>query len=89
MHYFKFVQDFNQLFVNISYPGRIIHSIDYKDPEHNDTIGKRILVIGIGNSAVDVAVDSVVDGKSNKVCLIPVKKMNRLPSVQLIFTQNA
>jgi dimethylaniline monooxygenase (N-oxide forming) len=35
--------------------GEVIHSHDYKTPDRFD--GKNVLVVGIGNSAVDIAVD--------------------------------
>ncbi|XP_066547941.1 flavin-containing monooxygenase 5 isoform X2 [Amia ocellicauda] len=38
-----------------SFGGRFFHSVEYKDPE--EFRGKRILVIGIGNSGGDIAVE--------------------------------
>jgi len=38
-----------------SFSGRILHSIDYFDPR--EFAGKRVLVLGIGNSACDIAVE--------------------------------
>ena len=38
------------------FSGEIIHSKDYKNPQQ--LIGKRVLVIGIGNSGCDIAVES-------------------------------
>ena len=39
-----------------SFDGTIIHAHDYKTPfKPVDTIGKRVLVVGMGNSAVDIA----------------------------------
>ena len=35
--------------------GKIYHSVSYNDAVFNDTIEKRVVVVGIGNSAVDVA----------------------------------
>ena len=40
-----------------SFLGKIFHSVEYKDAITNDLVGKRVLVVGIGNSAVDVAVN--------------------------------
>ncbi|KAK7507062.1 hypothetical protein BaRGS_00001913 [Batillaria attramentaria] len=37
------------------FKGRVVHSHDYREP--SDYVGKRILVIGIGNSGVDLAVE--------------------------------
>jgi dimethylaniline monooxygenase (N-oxide forming) len=38
-----------------SFDGEVLHSHDYKTPE--PFVGKDVLVVGIGNSAVDIAVD--------------------------------
>ncbi|KAL8591585.1 hypothetical protein ACOMHN_055552 [Nucella lapillus] len=37
------------------FQGQILHSQDYKRPE--PFLGRRVLIVGIGNSAVDIAVD--------------------------------
>jgi len=39
-----------------SFAGELIHSHDYRDPSQLD--GKRVVVIGMGNSAMDIAVDA-------------------------------
>jgi Flavin-binding monooxygenase-like len=39
-----------------SFEGELIHSHHYRDPEQ--LAGKRVVVIGMGNSALDIAVDS-------------------------------
>lgn len=39
-----------------TFEGKYFHSWDYKGPE--DLEGKRIVVIGIGNSGGDIAVES-------------------------------
>lgn len=39
-----------------TFEGKYSHSWDYKGPE--DMHGKRVLVIGIGNSGSDIAVES-------------------------------
>lgn len=39
-----------------TFAGRYLHSWDYKGPE--DMCGKRVVVIGIGNSGSDIAVES-------------------------------
>lgn len=39
-----------------TFEGKYFHSWDYKGPEH--MIGKRVVVIGIGNSGGDIAVES-------------------------------
>lgn len=46
-----------------TFNGEIIHSIKYKCATFNNMIGKRVLVVGIGNSAVDVAVNLAVEGR--------------------------
>lgn len=43
--------------------GEIIHSVKYKSARKNHLEGKKVLIIGIGNSAVDVAVNLVNEGK--------------------------
>jgi hypothetical protein len=47
----------------VLFPGEIIHSVDYKDPVTNNFVGKRVLIVGIGNSAVDAAVDCATIGR--------------------------
>lgn len=39
-----------------TFTGRILHSVDYKDAISNEVMGKKVVVVGVGNSAVDVAV---------------------------------
>lgn len=39
-----------------TFEGKYFHSWDYKGPE--DMYGKRVVVIGIGNSGGDIAVES-------------------------------
>ena len=43
--------------------GEIIHSVDYNDAQYNEVDGKRVAVVGIGNSAVDVACNCASAGK--------------------------
>ncbi|KAK7090381.1 flavin-containing monooxygenase 5-like [Littorina saxatilis] len=50
-----------------TFNGEIIHSVDYKDPLTNGFVGKRVLLVGIGNSAVDVAVDCATVGRCKSV----------------------
>ncbi len=38
-----------------TFPGAIVHSWDYKDPD--PYLGKRVVVVGIGNSGGDIAVE--------------------------------
>ncbi|RUS78357.1 hypothetical protein EGW08_013877 [Elysia chlorotica] len=52
-----------------SFTGEIIHSVDYKDAIVNGCVDKKVLVVGIGNSAVDVAVNCVDAGRCKPVCL--------------------
>lgn len=40
-----------------TFTGRIVHSVDYKDAITNEVMRKKVVVVGIGNSAVDVAVN--------------------------------
>jgi hypothetical protein len=53
-------------FPNPPYPGRFagetIHSMDYKSPDQ--LRGRRVLVVGAGNSGCDIAVDAVHHGLS-------------------------
>ena len=43
--------------------GKVLHSVKYKDVVTNGMEGKRVLIIGIGNSAVDVAVNCASQGR--------------------------
>ena len=46
-----------------TFPGRILHSVEFKSSVINDLVDKRVLVVGIGNSAVDAAVNLVNEGR--------------------------
>lgn len=46
-----------------SFKGEIIHSVKFNDAISNGMTGKRVLVVGIGNSAVDVAVNCATVGR--------------------------
>lgn len=50
-----------------TFKGEIIHSVKYKDVIYNGMEGKRVLIIGIGNSAVDVAVNCASQGRCESV----------------------
>ncbi|CAC5402816.1 FMO [Mytilus coruscus] len=52
-----------------SFTGEIIHSVKYKDVITNHLEDKRVLVVGIGNSAVDVAVNIAAIGRKKPVYL--------------------
>ncbi|XP_059160633.1 flavin-containing monooxygenase 5-like [Physella acuta] len=52
-----------------TFEGKIAHAVDYKDPMTNDCAEKRVLVVGIGNSAVDVAVDCTTVGRCPSVTI--------------------
>ncbi len=42
--------------------GEIIHTSKYKDTKINGVAGKKVLVVGIGNSGVDVATNAATEG---------------------------
>lgn len=50
-----------------SFTGELIHSVKYKDVVTNGMIGKRVLVVGIGNSAVDIATNCASVGRCKSV----------------------
>ncbi|XP_052216165.1 flavin-containing monooxygenase 5-like isoform X2 [Dreissena polymorpha] len=50
-----------------SFKGEIIHSVSFNDAISNGMTGKRVLIVGIGNSAVDVAVNCVTAGRCKSV----------------------
>ncbi|KAK3728887.1 hypothetical protein RRG08_053498, partial [Elysia crispata] len=52
-----------------SFTGEIVHSVNFKHAVYNDCVEKRVLVVGIGNSAVDVAVNCVDSGRCKPVNL--------------------
>ncbi|KAH9490256.1 Cyclopentanone 1,2-monooxygenase (CPMO) [Bulinus truncatus] len=52
-----------------SFTGKILHAVNYKDPEFNDCAGKRVLIVGIGNSSVDAAVDCATIGGCRDVTI--------------------
>ncbi|XP_060083332.1 flavin-containing monooxygenase 5-like, partial [Ylistrum balloti] len=50
-----------------SFKGEAIHSVDFNDALSNGMVGKRVLVVGIGNSAVDAAVNCASVGRCKAV----------------------
>lgn len=52
-----------------TFPGRIFHSVEYKNATSNGLVGKKVVVVGIGNSAVDVAVNVVELGGKKPVSI--------------------
>jgi cation diffusion facilitator CzcD-associated flavoprotein CzcO len=46
-----------------TFPGKIFHSVKYKSSNLNEINNQRVLVVGIGNSAVDVAVNLHNEGR--------------------------
>ncbi|KAL3846575.1 hypothetical protein ACJMK2_017551 [Sinanodonta woodiana] len=50
-----------------SFKGQIIHSVKYKDVRTNKMEEKRVLVVGIGNSAVDIATELASTGRCKPV----------------------
>ncbi len=53
-----------------SFKGEIIHSVKYKNAKLNNMVGKRVLLVGIGNSSVDVADNLVNEGGFNAVLIL-------------------
>lgn len=73
MGFFLSVKSVSSKFLKISlglehFQGKCLHSRDYKSP--GDFQGKRILVIGLGNSASDIAVE--LSRLATQVCNIEV-----------------
>lgn len=52
-----------------TFPGRFFHSVEYKNATSNGLVGKKVVVVGIGNSAVDVAVNVVELGGKKPVSI--------------------
>ncbi|CAH1781107.1 unnamed protein product [Owenia fusiformis] len=52
-----------------SFTGSIMHSVTYKDAEFNKLSEKRVVVVGIGNSAVDAVCNLVEVGRCKPVYL--------------------
>ncbi|KAK3095314.1 hypothetical protein FSP39_013123 [Pinctada imbricata] len=52
-----------------TFTGKAIHSVDFKDAVTNGMEGKRVLVVGIGNSGVDVATNCASEGRCKSVYL--------------------
>lgn len=46
-----------------TFSGEIIHSVKFKSSKINKMEGKRVLLVGIGNSSVDAADNLVTEGK--------------------------
>jgi len=78
-----------------SFPGKQLHSHDYRTPE--PFAGRRVLVLGIGNSACDVATEcSRVAARTllamrrgahivpRYLCGMPVDRLTRLPAAAIV-----
>ncbi len=53
-----------------TFNGKVIHSHSYVDPSHPiDCVGKNVVVLGMGNSAMDLSVELSRPGVANKVFL--------------------
>ncbi|XP_069104182.1 flavin-containing monooxygenase 5-like isoform X1 [Argopecten irradians] len=50
-----------------SFKGEAIHAVNFNDALSNGMVGKRVLVVGIGNSAVDAAVNCASVGRCKSV----------------------
>ncbi|XP_048744656.2 flavin-containing monooxygenase 5-like isoform X2 [Ostrea edulis] len=50
-----------------TFTGDILHSVKFKDALTNGLVGKRVLIVGIGNSAVDAAVNCASVGRCKSV----------------------
>ena len=44
------------------FAGEILHTCKYKDAKFNGIAGKKVLVVGMGNSAVDTATNAATEG---------------------------
>lgn len=53
---------YSNRFINL-FVGSVIHSKKFKGANVNQMCGKRVLIVGIGNSAVDVATNLATEGK--------------------------
>ena len=60
-----FKQDlfYRYVFSDVVLTGNIIHSVKYKDVISNGMVGHRVLIVGIGNSAVDAATNCASVGR--------------------------
>ncbi|ELT99393.1 hypothetical protein CAPTEDRAFT_160407 [Capitella teleta] len=52
-----------------TFKGKAYHSVDYNDAVYNDIIEKKVVVIGVGNSAIDVACNAASVGRCKPVVL--------------------
>ena len=46
-----------------TFPGEILHSVRYKNAKFNKLIGKKVCLVGIGNSSVDIADNLITEGR--------------------------
>ena len=49
--------------------GKIYHSVEFNDVVYNEAIEKKVVVVGIGNSAVDVAANCAAAGRYKYIVL--------------------
>ncbi|CAF0901430.1 unnamed protein product, partial [Brachionus calyciflorus] len=52
-----------------TFTGEIIHSVKYKNAKFNKMAGKKVLLVGIGNSSVDIADNLVTQGECTSVTI--------------------
>lgn len=67
----------------IHFSGEIIHSVKFNDAISNGMTGKRVLVVGIGNSAVDVAVNCASVGRYDRD-FVTNRKTSKLIEVKFV-----
>ena len=56
---------FDIIYFLIFKKGEIMHSVKFKSSTINKMVGKRVLVVGIGNSGVDITVNLYNEGRLN------------------------
>ncbi|CAF0947517.1 unnamed protein product, partial [Brachionus calyciflorus] len=52
-----------------TFPGQIVHSVKFKSARVNEMIDKKVLIVGIGNSAVDAAINKYLIFRCSKVVI--------------------
>jgi len=78
--------------MGMDFRGRTIHSSAYRDPR--DFMGKQVVIVGIGNSALDISLEAAQSGCTSVVVLcrsgtniIPVANYDGKPLDQMLNTR--